>query len=370
MNWRKWMKKGFTLVELLVVIGIIALLVAILMPALSRARKAALQGSCSANCRNQVYGSLAYANDWKDVLPNKSHLCSCDTTDNYWTWAGPCLGTTGGLSLPGKDEGCNGLNQWTRLPIVGFDILTAVTPTPDVYGARSPGGMAYVFRDYLKNDVEVMACPDPYWERVQWTFQPASAIGTLASCGGHTGSGYLYGGHRQSPPGCTGRHDRLSQAQGSCNREWGGQRCTWQTCGVSPDGAVAFHIPALDRSDDSPRFGGDPSTHILLADWNMEQLWHENTSAGIGGYPPDTGYTQANGNGGICWYGNHMNTPSFGKWQLYNCDFPTTADRRDANPEAMWAGLNKGRLDAKVEWVSLEDANGQWCYTQMRWHMW
>src|SRR5258706_14265218 len=61
-------KAGFTLVELLVVIGIIALLISILLPSLSRAREQAKRVACASNVRQFCNAMIMAANEKKGRL--------------------------------------------------------------------------------------------------------------------------------------------------------------------------------------------------------------------------------------------------------------------------------------------------------------
>ena len=147
-------RKGFTLVELLVVIGIIAVLVSLLLPSLGRAREAARQTKCLSNLRQLGMAFVMYTNENQQFFPGPAQR---DPLTEYpWDWV---------YYRPDRD-----LNQ------------SAIQP----YLAASPGVMNTAALLCPSDDVTVRPNTNTHPYPFSYTFNIILASWTNGACTGKT----------------------------------------------------------------------------------------------------------------------------------------------------------------------------------------
>jgi prepilin-type N-terminal cleavage/methylation domain-containing protein/prepilin-type processing-associated H-X9-DG protein len=135
--------QGFTLVELMMSIGIIAMLVSILLPAVNRAREQANQVACLSNLRQLAAAFIMYTQEDGGWLPRDAHYTAS--------------------TLPESPQDFLWWQQASTLPKTNRDVFNS--PIMRCLGFRPDSVGRTTVTDFNESRQRVLRCPsDPLWD--------------------------------------------------------------------------------------------------------------------------------------------------------------------------------------------------------------
>ncbi len=189
-------RRAFTLVELLVVIGIIALLVSILLPALNRAREQAKAVVCRSNIRQILTAVVGYTNDNKFYLPQPSNI-----GEDYADFPTHPCGFFMMLTPPVTMDFDNGVlwpyltlqNSQTRQTVVNCPSESSDLRPTGATGA-GPRNFSYSFNDQLRGNSVAGATETYYGIKITQIIDPANKIIVVEEAWPNDTNADIYGG--------------------------------------------------------------------------------------------------------------------------------------------------------------------------------